>query len=316
VEPLKPSTLPGSPWSRLGADIFEFKKKHYLLVVDYYSRYIEVRRLKSLSSLTTIEKLKSIFVTHGNPDIMISDNGPQFASREFYEFTETYGFQHVTSSPRYPQSNGEAERAVGTVKRMWEKSSDPHMSLMIYKATPLENGFTPSELLMGRLIRTNLPTLPSQRELQKSTESVQTKEESIRQRAIANHARRHQARELPELRPRSDVWIRDMGREGTVLEKTAPRSYNVQTDKGVIRRNRSALVATDGKEGKGSQVLQTPKSPTAHSSGVSRLYSAEGTGPPLTQSASCTVSGKVSGARREQRVRRPPKFLTENYVPY
>jgi len=152
LEPFQPSTLPSKPWIKLGADLFEFQKKNYLLVVNYHSRYIEVRRLDSLYSAFTVEKVKSIFSTHGISEAIISDNGPQFGSREFQEFAKSYGFQHVTSSPKYSKANGEAERAVGTVKRLWSKTTDPYLSLLTNRATPLKKLFTPSELLINRLL--------------------------------------------------------------------------------------------------------------------------------------------------------------------
>ena len=80
VEPLQPSTLPEKARTRLGSDIMEFGKQHYLIVADHYSRYIEVRRLDSLTSTSTIDKPKSIFAAHGIPKLLISDNGPQFSS--------------------------------------------------------------------------------------------------------------------------------------------------------------------------------------------------------------------------------------------
>ena len=76
---------------------------------------LELRRLDNQISNNLINKLKSLFAVHGIPDVVISDNGPQFASTEFRNFSADFGFTHTTSSPHYPESNGEAERAVQTV---------------------------------------------------------------------------------------------------------------------------------------------------------------------------------------------------------
>lgn len=93
----------------MGADLFQFDKSHYLVVVDYFSRYFEVAKLTSTTSEAVIEHFKSIFARHGIPEVVRSDNGPQFVSGYFQKFSRTWGFSHITSSPRFPQSNGEAE---------------------------------------------------------------------------------------------------------------------------------------------------------------------------------------------------------------
>ena len=85
-------------------------------MVDYFSRYPEVARLTTTTSSAIITHLKSIFARHGIPETFHSDNGPQHASREFLSFAKQYCFAHLTSSPRYSQSNGQAERTVQTVK--------------------------------------------------------------------------------------------------------------------------------------------------------------------------------------------------------
>ena len=79
---------------------------------------------KNVNSAQTILQLKKIFSRHGIPDILFSDNGPQFDSHEFTNFSTDWQFQHITSSPRYPQSNGEVERAVQTMKAVLNKSND------------------------------------------------------------------------------------------------------------------------------------------------------------------------------------------------
>ena len=109
-EPMIPSAVPARPWQVLGTDLFSLNGRTYLLVVDYFSRFIEISiLLVSQKSSETIRALKSIFARHGIPDILRSDNGPQFVSTEFDEFSKEYSFTHVTSSPKMPQANGEAE---------------------------------------------------------------------------------------------------------------------------------------------------------------------------------------------------------------
>ena len=121
-EPLIPTPLLDYPWQVAGTDQFELNQYHYLLVVDYFSRYPEAIKLSSTTSANVIAALKTVFARHGIPEIVRSDNGPQYSSSaEFAQFASTYGFSHVTSSLRYPQSNGHVERAVQTVKRMLKK---------------------------------------------------------------------------------------------------------------------------------------------------------------------------------------------------
>ena len=175
-EPLMPSPLPSRPWEKIGTDLFEWKKIDYLLVVDYYSRYIEIAKLTSTSVNSIIAHLKSIFSRHGIPETVMSDNRPQYSAAVFEEFAKEYGFTHVTSSPKYPQANGTAERAVKTVKQL------RNSAMLAYRSTPLENGYSPAELLMGRKIRTTLPM--SKKQLQPNLPNVaklRTKEKKMRQ---------------------------------------------------------------------------------------------------------------------------------------
>ena len=157
-EPLITTPLPTRPWQKLAADLFELNNNPYLIVVDYFSRYPEVVKLTSTTSVNIINILKSIFARHGIPSTLITDNGPQFSSREFQKFASVYSLQHLTSSPRYPQSNGLVERAVGTTKGLLRNTSDPHLALLSFRATPLPwCSLSPAELLFGWKINTDLP---------------------------------------------------------------------------------------------------------------------------------------------------------------
>lgn len=122
-EPLLPTELPETPWQKVGMDLFETS---YLLA----DRYIEIARLSSTTSQQVINHLMSIFARHGIPQTVVSDNGPQFSSAVFQKFADEVHFNHVTSSPRYPQANGEAERAVQTIKGLLKRSNNPYMALL------------------------------------------------------------------------------------------------------------------------------------------------------------------------------------------
>ncbi|GFO01003.1 Pol polyprotein [Plakobranchus ocellatus] len=134
-EPLQPTELPNRPWKKLGIDLLKFRKKSYVVVMDYYSRWLEIAFMSNTSANTVNTKLRVIFATHGLPDELRSDNGPQFASGEFQRFVNEMDIKHVTSSPHFPQSNGLAESGVKIAKRILQQS-DWTSALMIYRATP------------------------------------------------------------------------------------------------------------------------------------------------------------------------------------
>ncbi|KXJ18236.1 Uncharacterized protein K02A2.6 [Exaiptasia diaphana] len=100
-EPLNPTVMPQRPWQKLAADLMEIKKSQYLVVIDYYSRYIELAKLEnSTTSKEVINHLKSIMARHGIPETMLTDNGPQFSSKEFSLFANEYGFSHLNKLPK------------------------------------------------------------------------------------------------------------------------------------------------------------------------------------------------------------------------
>lgn len=113
-----------------------------------------------ITSRTVIESLKSIFARHGVPVILRTDSRSQYMSKEFPDFTRIWGFQHITNSRRFSQSNGAVEAAVKIMKTILNKARDPYMSLLAHVTTPVDCRYSPSELLMGRKLRTNVPNLP------------------------------------------------------------------------------------------------------------------------------------------------------------
>ena len=204
-QPLKPVPLPERPWAQLGADLFEYKKKMFLVVVDYYSRWIEVKQLTTTTSASVISRLKAIFTTFGIPDVLITDNGPQFSAGEFAAFAKNWGFGHHTTNPYKPQENGMAERAVRTAKELL-RLEDPELGLLNYRATPHSStGVSPAMALMGRQVQTRLPVLS--RHLMPSTpnDSIRQRDEVAKQSYKKYYDARHGARALPSLDPGDQV---------------------------------------------------------------------------------------------------------------
>ena len=127
-----------------------------------------------------------------------------------------------------------------------KKNQDPYIGLLAYRTAPIQqHGLSPSQLLMGRQLRTaHLPVLeqtlqPKTPDLQKVKQTEERSKEKLR----TNYDRRHRARDLPTLNCGDRVWIRDLDRPGTVSQRAQyPRSYLVNTSLGKIRRNRAALV--------------------------------------------------------------------------
>ena len=85
-----PSVLPELPFQKVGTDLFKWEKRTYLLLVDYYSRYIEIALLSRPTAAEVITHLKSIFARHGIPELVMSDNGPQYSCDAFSEFAREY----------------------------------------------------------------------------------------------------------------------------------------------------------------------------------------------------------------------------------
>ncbi|PFX26463.1 Uncharacterized protein K02A2.6 [Stylophora pistillata] len=114
-QPMQSHEIPDHPWSRLSSDLFTLHNKEYVVLVDSYSDCVEVLQLKITTSTALIEFYKEQFSRHGIPDILMTDNGPRYTSREFTEFTREWEFKHLTSSPYHARSNGFKWVFYGTV---------------------------------------------------------------------------------------------------------------------------------------------------------------------------------------------------------
>ncbi|CAG7732092.1 unnamed protein product [Allacma fusca] len=194
-----------------------------------------------------IRQLKSIFSRHGVPIELRSDNGTQFdpiKTAAFRNFAYTYNFRHVTSSPLYTQSNGFIEGMVKVVKFLIKKNRDLDEALLEYRTTPLENGYSPAQLLIGHRLKGTIPTtveklLPEVIDRKKSLHSKKTvgrDKSSILTIVTTWWSRTISKRER---------WVKDRRSWGVVDKKAeTPQSYIITTHDGSYRRNSSFLVRT------------------------------------------------------------------------
>ena len=122
---------------------------------------MEVEVLKSTTADKVIASLRKIFLTHGLPISITTDNGPQFISEEFCKFVE-----HSRVTLLWPQANGEVERQNRSLlkrikisqreRRNWKEELGSF--LIMYRTTPHSTtGVSSAELLFRRKLRTRIP---------------------------------------------------------------------------------------------------------------------------------------------------------------
>ena len=162
--PLTPTPTPSHPWHMCATDIFMLEGIDHLVVGDFYSKMIFVWCLPPGQSNANkvVSLLKEMFSEHGIPEVLRSDNGPQYASAQFANFCIAWGISHETSSPHYPQSNGFAEACVKSAKHALQQAkysgADPHLALLALRAMPIDSRLpSPVELLYQCGLRTTIP---------------------------------------------------------------------------------------------------------------------------------------------------------------
>ena len=166
-EPMISTELPSGPWEQLGLDLCgPFPSGESLFViVDYYSRWQEVRILRSTSATVVIDHLDDICTQHGLPLSVVTDNGPQFVSKQFKDYCEENNIHHHFVTPYWPQANGEVERQnrslLKAIRTACAEGKNWHVELrkflLAYRTTPhAVTKVPPCELLMNRQLRTKL----------------------------------------------------------------------------------------------------------------------------------------------------------------
>lgn len=327
VAPLHPWEWPSKPWQRVHVDYAgPFLGKMFLILIDAHSKWMEVYPLNSSTTAVTIQCLRRTFSQLGLPEMVVSDNGTCFTSMEFKEFMDRNGITHVTSAPFHASSNGLAERAVQTFKRLMKKSSGEDIktrvarALFSYRITPQSTtGKSPAELLYGRKLRSTLdlihPDFRSQVEhkqlKQKQHHDLHAKERSV---LVGDPVYTRNFSGGP-------TWV-----PGAVEERTGPVSCTVSLGNGkIVRRHidqvRHRHMVSTPTPGEGlltdSLSVESPQrggwenpplreGPDTHGPGVPNGLQQEGVSTPVE-----AVPVEQPLLRRSERSRRPPGYLKD-----
>ena len=238
--PLQSLPWPDLPWQRVHIDYAgPFQGCMFLIVVDAYTKWIEVIKTSGCSSRTTVEALRPVFATFGLPEVVVSDNGPAFVSDEFANFLGRNGVAHHRVSPYHPESNGQAERAVRVVKEGLKKMSDSFTTeklycfLLAYRSTPhTTTGESPAILMFGRELRNRLSQVkPTVHETKHPAVADKVVSQQIRQKQY--HDRNTKERRLVadepvlvQLKPLTP-WL-----PGTVVRMLGPLSVDIKLEDG------------------------------------------------------------------------------------
>lgn len=158
---------PQSQWQRLHADFLgPFKGQLILLIEDAYTKWIEAFTVPSTAAKYTIDKFKELFSRYGLCEYLVTDNGPPFNSEEFQNFLNYNGICHRSSSPYYPQGNGQAESGVKIIKSYLKKTELKNINRQLQEflfdyriSTHSTTNTSPASLFFGRTIRTRFDLL-------------------------------------------------------------------------------------------------------------------------------------------------------------
>jgi transposase InsO family protein len=168
AEPLLPHAPASRPFEFVFVDLGAYRGRDFLIVADQFSGWPQVFPFPDTNTSTrrVIDALRSFFTCGaGAPVKLWSDGGPQFKSDEFLAFLRDWDISNGRSSPHHPQSNGYAESAVKSMKKLiagsWSSGSfDPDKfgkALLLFRNAPMSGGASPSQIVFSRPTRDLLP---------------------------------------------------------------------------------------------------------------------------------------------------------------
>ena len=250
-EPMERRDIPQRPWQMVGADLFHYGGKQFLVTVDYYSDFFEVDELASATSGEVIDNLRNHFARYGIPETFISDGGPQFGSLDFKKFAKSWEFEHHITTPYHSQSNGKAESAVKEAKKIFKKAAsanmDPKLILLEHRNTASEIvGLSPAQRMFHRRMRTQVPMTTQLLQPTLFDHESLTKQLRKRQEKYQNQYDKH-SKKLISLKMGDAVWVEPLGpgkniwEKGKVVESCGRNSFIVEIDGKQYRRSRVHL---------------------------------------------------------------------------
>ena len=166
-----PSSPPSTPLEAVFADFFDYDGRHYLVVGDRLSGWVEVLSSTAGTNLGgssgLVRHLRSFFATFGVPEELSSDGRPEFIIGETENFLRLWGVRHrLSSAGLFPQSNGRAEVAVKTAKRLLMSNTGPtgcfdhdrflHAMLQPRNMPDPDCNLSPAQIIFGRPLRDTL----------------------------------------------------------------------------------------------------------------------------------------------------------------
>ncbi|KAK3930828.1 hypothetical protein KUF71_024185 [Frankliniella fusca] len=243
--PLLTHDVPDFPYQHIACDILEFHRIPYLVVIDIFSKWLDVVKMSSKSAESVCKVWEMLFSIHGIPEIVFADNVP-FKSHLCNTFATEMSFQIITCSPHYHQSNGQAENAVKLARGFLNSCSVDNTTslqkcLLLYRSTPIPSlGVSPSQLLMSRRLRTSIPIKAS---LLKPcvVSDAQALLKSKQNKMKMNYDKTAYGKDK-EFSVGDYVYVQDIfskeWQPAVVLEVLPePRSYLVEVGDNILRRN-------------------------------------------------------------------------------
>jgi hypothetical protein len=289
----------------------------YIVAVDYLSGYFEYDRLASKRCKDVINALRQQWARHGIPEQVISDNNP-FNSAEFKEFAAEWEFQHITSSPNYPQSNGRAENAVKTAKRLIQKAveagTDPLLAILDWRNTPTESSNkAPVEIMFGRLTRTRLPMTNIKLHASSAQHAQRTLHQSKeRQASYYNRG----TREREQLQPGQTVRVKfsdNDWRKAEIINSLPNRAYEIRLPDGTIRQRTSRHVRRSSEPpiinipDTGDETTERPSGANASTSGEQTSSGAK-RGTAAAAAARAPIPTPIVKTRSGRVINKPARF--------